>query len=171
MLSPNGASFYWFLKHVLGVEAFLDDLDAIGGNTVMEALMPPAYECTHALVILSPTFRQRPCCVRELNTFMARWRRKDGICVIPALWLMDSLDGYHSDVDRLIRIGNGGARDCVNYMLKTLWPKIVRLLDRSQIPMESLEEHLLQYVEVQRRETTRGLPPDLETFAERVGGR
>jgi len=158
---------YWFLKRILGVEAFLDDSDAIRGNTVMEALVPPSYECTHALVIVSPTFRQRSCCVRELNTFMARWRRRDGIRVIPALWLLNNLDGYHPDVDDLIRIGNGGTRYCVSYLVKNLWPELVRMLGRPAIATELLEEYLVEYVKFHTG--TRDIPADLETFAKMKG--
>jgi len=63
----------------------------------------------------------------------------------------------------LIRIGNGGTRDYVDYMLKILWPKIVRVLDRPEISMKSLEEHLVGYVELHTG--TRDIPSVLKTFA------
>jgi len=38
---------YWFLKKILGVEAFLDQLSAIPGRLKIEALMPPASTSAH----------------------------------------------------------------------------------------------------------------------------
>jgi len=155
---------YWFLTKVLRVKAFLDDLSLSPGEKVMEALLPHAYKCTSALVILSPTFREREFCVRELNTFMARWRRKDGIRVLPALWLMKNVDGYHPDVDGLIWIGNQGTKYCVKYMLQILWPKLVREFDRPEMSRTQLKEHLVEYVKLHRG-GIHAIPPDLEDIA------
>jgi len=82
---------HWFLAEIPHNEAFFDDKDSEWGTKKTEALIPHAYKSTHALVILSHTFRQQEFCVRELKTFMARWRRQDGIKVLPALWLMDNV--------------------------------------------------------------------------------
>ena len=76
---------HWLLTKKLGAEAFLDDENATPGDGTVKVLIEPAYKCSHAVVIISPSFRKRRCCVQELNTFMARRRRGDGICVIPVL--------------------------------------------------------------------------------------
>jgi len=73
---------HWFLQNVLNIDAFLDDEDAIWSDGKMRALIEHAYRCTHALVILSPSFRQQRYCIMELNTFMSR----SDVHVMPALW-------------------------------------------------------------------------------------
>ena len=48
----------------------MDDEDAQGD--VASAIAKPAYQCTHAIIIITPSFRSREYPVRELNTFMER---------------------------------------------------------------------------------------------------
>ena len=155
---------HWFLTSILEVEAFLDEYDTEAGSPVVEALVRPANTCTHALVILSPSFRKREFCVRELNTFMARLRSKDGISIIPALWLTENVEGYHRDVDKLIWVGDKETRDPATYMVHTLWPVLVRQLGGTEIGTELLEKRLVQYVQSQRGLTC-SIPSSLERFA------
>ena len=83
----------WFLRHVLGVDCFLDDGgDIRPGQDKMEFVVLPAYQCTHALLIFSPRFRTRHFCVMGVNTFLGRWQRKDGLQISPALWGVDNVD-------------------------------------------------------------------------------
>jgi len=155
---------HWFLTEVLEVEAFVDDLNAIPGNPSVETLMPPAYKCTYALVILSRSFRERRFCVRELNTFVARLRRKDGIRVVPVLWQINSLKGYHPDVEELSYIASKETVDAADFMIYTLWPKVLRALDHPVISTEILQDHLFQYVD-SHRGGANSIPPCLERFA------
>jgi len=155
---------YWFLTKILGVRAFLDDLSLLPGDKVTEALMPRAYECSHALVILSPKFRERKFCVRELNTFMARRRVNDGIRVLPALWLIENVDGYHSDVDDIIWIGNRGIKSCVKYLVEILWPALIVEFAGPTMTRQQLKDHLVDYVKEQTGRT-HAIPPELADIA------
>ena len=157
---------FWFLKEILGVKVFLDEC-AAPGLTIEEALTKPAYQCTHALLILTPTFQQREYCVRELNTFMARHRRHDGIRVLPCLWGLRNLDGFHSDVHKLVWIRNESTKYFCNYLVLTLWPKLVLELQRPKMSTKELESHLVRYVEL-HRDGQYGVPTDLETFVRQV---
>ena len=157
---------YWFLTEVLKVRAFLDEQNALTGVHKVLALMEPAYTCTHALLILSPSFRTREFCVLELNTFMGRLRRQGKIRVLPALWLMDNLDGYDSKVDDLIRFVNADTRDSVHYMVQFLWPALVEELGLPEMSTKDMKAHLYRYVEEHRGEQ-HDIPTDLERFARR----
>mmetsp|Transcript_27326 Transcript_27326/g.38652 ORF Transcript_27326/g.38652 Transcript_27326/m.38652 type:complete len:158 (-) Transcript_27326:661-1134(-) len=85
---------YWFLKNKLKVEAFLDDESMGEGEIQDKSLLTAAYKCTHALVLVSPGFRESDDCVKELNTFMYRHTNKNNITIIPALWGITNLKGY-----------------------------------------------------------------------------
>lgn len=53
---------YWLLTQSLGVEAFLDEASVQVGASKDDAFAGPLYECTHALLILSPSFQSRKFC-------------------------------------------------------------------------------------------------------------
>lgn len=49
----------WFLTEILEIETFLDDGGMQWGQDKMQALARAAYQCTHALVLFSPSFRKQ----------------------------------------------------------------------------------------------------------------
>lgn len=138
---------YWFLTAVLGVQAFLDEQSPDWGSHITEAVGKAAYRCTHAVVILSPTFREREYCVLELNTFMRRWRNKDGIQVLPILHGIRDVKGYHAEVNNLIRKGSQAMQSGADCMVDDLWPALLRKLKRPAMTKDQLEELLAEYVD------------------------
>lgn len=60
----------WFLETVVGVRAIIDDGDLDAGREKVNELLTKIYKSSHILIILSPKFRQREFCVREINTAM-----------------------------------------------------------------------------------------------------
>lgn len=116
---------YWFVKNVLKLRAFVGEVDTTAGADVDAALFYPAYECTHALVILSPKFREHRYCVKELNTFMERRSKNGGCVVLPALYLLTNLEGYVDELSSIIWLSNGSS-GAVDYMVLDLWPRLHR---------------------------------------------
>jgi len=159
---------YWFLTEILQVGAFLDEQTMPRGSSKIEALIGPAYTSTHALVVLSPLYRTREYCVLELNTFMGRLRKGDGLKVIPALWKMNNVEGYHKAVDDLTWIVHEGSPGPVDYMVQTLWPALVRELHRPEMTRHTFEEHLLEYIKTHRGRAY-AIPASFEVFASRKG--
>lgn len=74
----------WFLKKYLKIKSFMDDEDMKISDAQMRSLLENAYRCTHAVVILSPSFRKSRWCVKELNTFVGRSKKRQD--VVPVMW-------------------------------------------------------------------------------------
>lgn len=154
---------YWFLKHILGVDAFVDNRSMNAGDKIVATLAEALYRCTHALVFCSPSYLKRKVCVQELNTLMDRVRLGDRICVMPALWKIFNLDGYHSDVRDLVWIPHEPL-DEIDYITRTLWPKLANVLTPSRRfdgGARQFEEYLLAYIDAHDR----SMPPKFIEFA------
>lgn len=157
---------HWFLEKILKVKAFMDDAVMAPGEDKMLSLLKPAHQCTHAVVVLSPSFRKSEYCVKELNTFMERHDRRDGIRVIPALWRVDNVEGYAEDLDRIVWLrSNSETNDAADYLVSILWPAIMRSLGREPYDQPKLERFLTQYVTKHR--THISIPVSLERLAAR----
>ena len=128
----------WFLEEVCKVKAFLDDGDTKWGDDVYDTVGKAAYKCTHALVLLSSSFRTRRYCVLELNSFL-HCRRTEGtrsFCLLPALW-DTRMENTNIGDNRLNLQGIVHIRHDTNnpacYLLETLWPRLVRKLGQPEI--------------------------------------
>ena len=157
---------YWFLKNKLHINAFLDAEDCSPGEDKKRFVMSYAYRCTHALVIISPHFRSRPYCVMELNTFMTRYRKKDGLQIIPVLFGIDHLKEYHPAVRQLIWIRSGQEMNEAEYMAEVVWPQLCKKFPVRNAKKIDCTQCLCEYVE-----TTRGganeIPNVLVRFCEK----
>lgn len=124
---------YWFLQNVLRVEAFLDERDSAMGKDKHEVMLKNAFHCTHAVVILSPTFREREFCVKELNTFMYRmFQLQHDITIIPCLWggvkKEELQTSYAKKVADLIRLEQDeDDNDEADFLIYHLWPKLIKI--------------------------------------------
>lgn len=148
---------YWFLTEKLGLKVFLDDEFSKDGSSrdkwgseLIDFLAKPAYWCTHALVLLTPGFRKRKACCKELNTFMHRHRnqrekKEPNIRVLVALWKMEDTTGYSGDVGRLVFV-KYETQFVVYYMLNMLWPRLLESLRKPPISRQDLQSHFLEYV-------------------------
>ena len=152
----------WFLKRVLQIDVFLDDEDIRCFQDITSQLAAHAYECTHALVILSPSFQSRKFCVKELNTFMSRLRQDDGIRILPVLWNVRNLDAYHPKVQNLAWIENTSGCSAADFMVEKLWPSLLAELSSLTLTEDQLASHLCQYIEAMRAK--RDIPGVLESF-------
>lgn len=158
----------YFLEQVLGVEkAFLDQQDSILGERITKAIVKPAYKCTHALVLISPRFREQKWCVRELNTFLERKRRED-IEVLLVLWKVENLDGFHPDTDKLVWL-RAETHCSPNFMVQFLWPELIRKMGLRKMRSAALERHLVRQIESARGHGI--IPPDHETFVKNYRNR
>lgn len=156
---------HWFLKKIIGVKAFLDKKDVTIGTDKQEAISKVAYQCTHAIVFLSPAFRTREYCVKELNTFMARRGRGERLKIFPALWRMENLDGYSDEVKEIVWL-NGDTSSSVRYIVDYLWPQLAKLFKRDQ---EMLSDDFYSHqLEIYARSTPGEKPNCLNDF---VNGR
>lgn len=160
---------HWFSENILKVDACLDAITLERGKDKVVALVEHAYQCTHALVILSPSFQTRKFCVKELNTFMdrLRWHNEQTnvgeFHVIPALWLMDDPEGFHESVQNMIQLCHE-TRSEINFMVQTVWPELCRRFGAGPMPgTRELEENLLTYVQTQVGGPN-PIPPDLLKF-------
>jgi hypothetical protein len=161
----------WFLSTVCGVDSFLDALDINPGYDKTREVMQPAYECTHALVILSPKYRTRPYCIQELNTFMKRNQQEEDFRILPVLWKLENVDGYHKDVDQLAWISNAEYKDYpVDFLLVVLWPALLRVFGGPPLNSGELEEKLFEYIQGHRGGASR-ISPLFERFAKYYDGR
>lgn len=161
---------YWFLKQVIGVNACFDDGPGeleIGGE-VTEELTRRAYQCTHALVILSPRFRERRMCVKELNTFMRRLQSNDGIRVVLVMWEIDNLEGYHDQLGELVRFPQSKTNNPVEFLVQTLWPELLRLFRQREMQRPELERYLDNYI-ASLRGTRVHIAHPFDQFAHRTG--
>jgi hypothetical protein len=166
---------YWFLKHYVKLDVFMDDEELPVGADRDLLLLQRAYECTHALILLTPSFRKSGPCVRELNTFMDRWDRRDGIMLIPALWRIDDVAGYCRPLDSIVWLRNRpNAMDAAAYMIDTLWPAILQTIPNYNNNMPDfarrssklrLERILAKYVREHR--SRHNVPVNLHGLAER----
>ena len=157
---------HWFLETILKVDTFMDDAVMAPGQDKMLSLIKPAHRCTHAVVVLSPSFRKSKYCVKELNTFMERYDRRDGIRVIPALWRVEDVDGYAEDLDQINWLRNRNeANDAADFLVSTLWPAIMIALGKDPFDRPKLENFLTQYVVKHR--TRVPIPVSLERLAMR----
>lgn len=160
---------HWFLQNYLGVEVFMDDaMMEVGGDQRL-LLLRPAFECGHALVILSPSFRRSKSCVMELNSFMERWERRDGIKIIPALWKIHNVEGYCPELDNIVWLRNRAqANEAADYMITTLWSAILSAIPaqfRRKYTSFQLECCLAKYVRKHRTKVS--IPMSLERLAAR----
>lgn len=156
----------WFLQ-MLGKRTFFDDGGLQGGSKwgdpKVAAVAKPCFECTHALVILSPRFREQKYCVMELNTFMYRLQDEESFRFLPALWLLQDAKDYHSKVDNRVRIRNN-TENPVEFMLHTLWPRILHELGEPMMPFDELESHFRNYVEDSTQCGASGLPEAFKVY-------
>jgi hypothetical protein len=152
----------FFLEKVVKVKAFLDDGSIRAGTNTTEVLAAEAYRCTHALVVFSPSYRTRPFCVKELNTFMKRHSQRDGIRIIPTLWGVSNLNDYHADVSNLAWVACTSTY-IVDFLVQFLWPELLNVFDRAALDKQVLEGHLCDYVETIRGGKT-VVPQELESF-------
>jgi WD40 repeat protein len=157
---------HFFLKKVVKVKAFLDDGIPTATNTT-EVLAAAAYRCTHALVVFSPSYRTSRFCVKELNTFMKRFNQRDGISIIPVLCGVSDLNDYHSDVSNIVWVPCMKT-NIVDFLVKTLWPILLKVFGRAALNERALEGRLCDYVEQMRGVTV--VPQELESFYARNRG-
>lgn len=137
----------WFLRNVLGVDTFIDEDTVVVGQNVEDTLIAAAYSSTHAVVILSPTFRQSKWCVKELNTLLKRRQQGEAI-VLPALWQMDSLSGYDNYLNEIIPLRVPTSEPADRYLVNYLWPHLIQSLNLdTSIPTR---EALNQYIREQQ---------------------
>ena len=160
---------HWFVKSVLELEAFLDDEDAEG--FVHSAIAKPAYQCTHAVIIITPSFRNRKYPVLELNTFMER--------------TVDPNDPFEPTIifwnieDEAIRefapvlnqyIFKKSSRDQTtvgDFLVSRLWPYLTKRLRGlgNEMTRQQLEGKLAEYV----REHENCCPPVPSCIRDHVG--
>jgi hypothetical protein len=136
----------WFLNSICDVKTFLDATDINPGCDKTSEVMQPAYQCSHALVIVSPKYRTRQFCVQELNTFMKRRQREPNFRVIPVLWRIDNIDGYHREVDELTWIADGHHNTPESFLLNVLWPKLLQVFERPKLSYMELKQELVHYI-------------------------
>ena len=156
---------HWFLTNHCAVKAFLDDSSTQPGMEKSLALLEPAYRCTHALVLLSPTFRSRRYCVQELNTFVSRFQQEtDGsFHLIPALWMLSNTRGYADFMHELIWLKDSENAAAGDYMVFSLWPRLRKELGLEPMHELALEEMLVKYENTHRGQK-RAIPACLESF-------
>lgn len=152
----------WFLEQELKVTAFLDEQNLAGGQSIPDVLANEASNCSHAIVFISPNYRKRRFCVLELNTFMERKRNQDGIQILPVLWDVDTMAGYHSELHKTVWISNSSRLDEINFLIRILWPGILRFLARNPRSTDRLEQDLCSYVKSARGDQL--IPVTLELF-------
>jgi hypothetical protein len=136
----------WFLNSICDVKTFLDATDINPGREKTSEVMQPAYQCTHALVIISPKYRTRQFCVQELNTFMKCRHREPNFCVIPVLWRIDNVRGYHREMDELAWIVDRGHNTPESFLLNVLWPKLLHIFDGPKLSYMQLKQELVHYI-------------------------
>lgn len=151
----------WFLREVLQVQSFFDDVTMPPGGSKMLTLLAEAHTCTHALVLLSPLFRYSEYCVMELNTFMKR-RRRGNVRLIPALWQMDTIteEGYAIELNEISWL-KPETRDAPTYLINRLWPALLQTLGCSI--HQPLNQILRRYVQ-ENRGMKRDIPSSLENW-------
>ena len=154
----------WFLSEILKVRTFFDAETMPPGDEKTRSLIEPAHECTHAVVFVSPSFRESKYCVMELNTFVSRHRR-GGVSLIPCLWHINDVYGLqgYAPVLKQVTWLKPGTWDAPSYLVSKLWPVLMQKLERrTQTPLKTL---LLQYVQENRRDdTTPPIPQSLEKW-------
>lgn len=152
---------YWLLTQSLGISAFLDDWSIGFGEHKEDAMARALYECNSALVILSPSFRSRQFCVKELNTLMHRQKVDDGVKILPVLWQMDNVKDYNPALANLI-YAVGKTSNPVYFLLDTLWPKLIQALGLETRSRKMIEQ-LLTYISIQSG-SGGGVPADFIRF-------
>ena len=131
------APTYWFLTEKLQIRTFLDLWDNDPGMSNEAMLFQAAHQCSYALVVLSPSFRRRPFCVKELNTFMKRWwednpRTSSAIRVIPILWNLTDTTGYCPALGELSWVSSSPGEGAATFLTETLWPDLARKVFKMQ---------------------------------------
>lgn len=167
---------HWFLTHkVFGNnngnqgQVFFDDASMPAGQEKTLCLLQQAHRCTHAVVILSPSFRYRKYCVMEINTFMVRRfvKRNDNLTVIPVLWNLDQAHGYAPAVQELGWIASRGLRDPADFMVEVLWPFLMKQFAKGATSESTYKAWLVDYVTSHRGRGRVAIPPALERFCAR----
>ena len=159
---------WWFVSKKLGLDAFIDERDIECGDDIPEELLRNAYECTHAICFLSPNYRTRKTCVRELNTFMKRKNvEKDGLEVIPVLWKIEDTKGYCRDLGKIKYIRFDSAAGLVQFLTNVLWPQLEKRLNGTHRSRQAYKDILVEYVETHRGKHETPIPDALERFAKR----
>ena len=168
------APTYWFLTEKLQIRTFLDLWDNDPGMTNEAMLFQAAHQCSYALVVLSPSFRRRPFCVKELNTFMKRWwednpRTSSAIRVIPILWNLTDTTGYCPALGELSWVSSSPGEGAATFLTETLWPDLARKVFKMQghetYAASYFEDCLLEYIEKHLDEGD--LPTNLRDFHRR----
>lgn len=130
---------HWFLTNILGISTFLDEQDDPNrGRPNDQILAENAYGCAYAIAILSPNYRLRRDCVRELNTFQRRLCEAEAMLfrAIPVLWKIGNTAGYSSFWDSQSWINNAEINDSpVQFLTQELWPRLLTLLREDGVPM------------------------------------
>lgn len=119
-----------FLRRTLDVDVFFDKHDMVAGGNKHFTLMKNAYECTHALVVLSPAYRKSEWCVMELNTFMSRRKKQDGLKLYIKMWNVDNVRSYAPRLNDVTRLGDDSCsrwpqNKFFNEMLSTELTKLI----------------------------------------------
>lgn len=136
----------WFLEHRLGVHAYLDEADSHSTSAdVLHNVMKPAYQCTHAAVILSPSYRKRKYCVGELNIFMERKKVDEDLHIIPFLWQIQDTSGYAPRLKSLVWKGQGLVEKAE--FLVELWTVLTRSIGHGDLSDQDIYDGLRGYCE------------------------
>lgn len=160
---------HWFLQERLGVSAFLDESTSMAGRASEINIALAAYSCTHAIVFLSVSYRKRPWCVKELNTFMKR-RDKGEMIVIPVLVDLPDTTGFCDRLDSISWIKCKHGTGAAAFISRELWPQISDLFrnEDSEYGKDSpraSEKLLLEYIRHEEESSNRPVPADFRKFA------
>lgn len=148
---------HFFLQEKLGLRVFLDDPSIPFSADKHEELLKAAHECTHAVVLLTPRFRESEYCVQELNTLLGR--HLQGNCkLLVVLWGIDDVDGYAPAINDLRYFRNTtSSTDPAVFLVEALLPHLHQELphqQRSQIFTDSdFHDVMIDFV---RLESPRG---------------
>jgi hypothetical protein len=77
---------------------------------------------------------------------MKRRQREPNFRVIPVLWRIDNVDGYHREVDELTWIADGHHNTPESFLLNVLWPKLLQVFDRPKLSYMELKQELVRYI-------------------------
>lgn len=163
---------YWFLTKKLNIRAFLDESDTPVGNSIEQTLYDNANACSHALVFLSPTFRQRKYCVKELNTFLFRVDNEDSAFrLLPVLVNLQDTKGYPVMLKAKcwLRLNNGSGS--VSSLVNDLWPRLANDVFKGRLTYHltpsKCEKWLAEYIDEAAKEGILILPRELSLFRSR----
>ena len=137
---------WFFLKIVLGIDTFLDENNDGQDDNVSQMLVRPANKCTHAIPIISPSYRSRTLCVKELNTFMTRKKENDGIQIHPIIWNCQGVDGYCEELKSCVWT-QARSLDPPTFLTEELWPRLLKIFNKPMRDTETLENHLSEYLD------------------------